>query len=370
MEIIVFKRIIKEGVAIILFHTRILHVYLFIKRFIIGNHPLVLMYHRVLPLDKAGGYDFSHRGMVVSINTFEKQISYLMKHYTVISLDKFLEGKTSSTNTCIITFDDGWLDNYINAFPILRSYRCPVTIFLPTGFIGTTKVFWQEEFICSVTLLKQKGVLEEFIASSSYSHGIGEKLTAISTKNMNGGGLEFDELIETLMSMDDLEVTAILNEIRVFMDKINIRPDVRRWILNWNEIQEMQKYGISFGSHAVTHRILTHINEGDAEVEIFESKHILQHNIGVPVKAFAYPNGDYNLVLESHIISAGYECAISTQVGFFSRNKNFITLGRIGIHEAVSTGIGGRFSYSLFACVVSGIFDDLKRLLVMRPVGN
>ncbi|MDH5571882.1 MAG: polysaccharide deacetylase family protein, partial [Gammaproteobacteria bacterium] len=66
-------------------------------------------------------------------NVFDMQINYISKHYSIISLDNLLDiinGKTFDKNKkyCVITFDDGWLDNYINAYPVLKKHNAPATI--------------------------------------------------------------------------------------------------------------------------------------------------------------------------------------------------------------------------------------------------
>ena len=92
----------------------------------------VLMYHSI---DNNGVF------FTVKPEVFEKQMKYLKdKRYQVISLVKLIEILESDEplpkKTVVITFDDGFEDNYINAFPILKKYGFLATIFLATGFIG------------------------------------------------------------------------------------------------------------------------------------------------------------------------------------------------------------------------------------------
>lgn len=95
---------------------------------------VVLMYHSI-----GGSAEF----FTVKPEEFEKQIAYLVEHkFNVISassLSSMLAAKqTFSPKTIVITFDDGYADNYYQAFPILKKYRLPVAIFLITDRIGGT----------------------------------------------------------------------------------------------------------------------------------------------------------------------------------------------------------------------------------------
>lgn len=70
---------------------------------------------------------------------FRRQMDYLVKNYRVVSLDEildFLEGKRRLPKKSVaITFDDGYLDNYVNAYPCLKKYRLPATIFVATAYL-------------------------------------------------------------------------------------------------------------------------------------------------------------------------------------------------------------------------------------------
>ena len=111
------------------------------------SKAVVLMYHRVLrPEDMRSS--LSQPGIIVSTITFEKHVRFLRENFKILSIEEFIDHigkrKPFEDRSCLITFDDGWRDNYSNAFPILRKYNVPAVIFLSTGFIGTGRSFWQE----------------------------------------------------------------------------------------------------------------------------------------------------------------------------------------------------------------------------------
>lgn len=95
----------------------------------------ILMYHNVRDADPRDAIS-------VSVNNFERQMSFLRDHhYTVLRLEDFVhrtaEGNPFPRNTVVVTFDDGPADNYHIAFPILKKYKIPSTIFVASRLVGT-----------------------------------------------------------------------------------------------------------------------------------------------------------------------------------------------------------------------------------------
>lgn len=102
----------------------------------------ILVYHRVNEVVK--------NGLTVSTRLFDKQMKILSKHYRVISLRELLSelknGGISKRNTVVITFDDGYEDNYLNAAPILKKYNLPAFFFVTAGYINTDEKFpWDDD---------------------------------------------------------------------------------------------------------------------------------------------------------------------------------------------------------------------------------
>jgi hypothetical protein len=116
----------------------------------------VLMYHRVLTKDELARYPVQP-GMYVLDSVFAQQMSFVRSNFTVLSLQELLDlwqrGEWSAhARYCVITFDDGWLDNYRHAYPVLKQLRMPATIFLPTDYVGRNEWFWPDQLavLCKV----------------------------------------------------------------------------------------------------------------------------------------------------------------------------------------------------------------------------
>ena len=121
-------------ISFILYVTGIVALYIYMRRKLFKQYiAVVLMYHRI-------GNDNDEPDMTVSIKNFNNQISYLQKHFNIVSLDEMVNIYMSNTyldkDTVTITLDDGFKDNYTDAYPILKKYNVPATIFIATGSIG------------------------------------------------------------------------------------------------------------------------------------------------------------------------------------------------------------------------------------------
>ena len=117
--------------------------YKFLKlksRFLAGRPVLVLMYHRIN--DEVG-----HKltGLTVSTNNFEKQLLYFKKHFQILRLEE--DWTTLKKTGIVITFDDGYADNIINALPLLEKYQIPATIFITTLNSNSKKEFWWDRLV-------------------------------------------------------------------------------------------------------------------------------------------------------------------------------------------------------------------------------
>jgi peptidoglycan/xylan/chitin deacetylase (PgdA/CDA1 family) len=111
---------------------------------VFGNNKVrILCYHRVCDIPETKDYV---RNITVKPVEFERQMSFLSENgFNVITLEQFIEEKIArhppEKKTIVITFDDGYRDNYLNAFPILKRYEFNASFFLVTDYIGGDSVF-------------------------------------------------------------------------------------------------------------------------------------------------------------------------------------------------------------------------------------
>lgn len=220
----------------------------------------------------------------VTPEEFEKQLRYIKENFQVISLEEAVEHLQSDieklSGSIVITFDDGYSDNYHNAYPLLTMYNVPATIFLISDFI-----------------------------------------------NDRGGKY-----------------------------------------LSFSHIHEMKEKNISFGSHTVSHRILTNLTDGEITREIRGSKETLESQLGQKINSFAYPVGsqlDFNDEIMKTVEASGYAFACSNIYGTNTDNADIFSLKRIGIETTDNFFIFKRKldgALNIISLKDTKLFQKLKRI--------
>jgi peptidoglycan/xylan/chitin deacetylase (PgdA/CDA1 family) len=304
------------------------------------NRGVILAYHRVLP---AGSDDlsFTQPGMYVMQETFETQIRYLTRHYRLVALDDLLARPFD--RTCAITFDDGWLDNYEYAFPLLKKYGVPATIFIATGQVGTGRWPWPDR-ICYYIHNAPAGRFAEALASA---------LPSNRANRDNGGGLPADrhlaaeQVVQRLKALEHDLLDQVMTQVDCDFADLNAKLHQKRPWMNWDEVVEMSAAGIVFGSHTRSHVILTRVSGAEARVEIQDSRLDLSARLDKPTTAFCYPNGAYDPELVRMVSDAGYSLAVTTKRGLIDHSANPMTLNRLMIHNDMTDTV------PMLACTLS-----------------
>lgn len=97
------------------------------------NKLLILYYHRIV--EKKEAKKVKEINMCTDIDSFDAQMELLSKYYNPINEETIISGKIPDYSVWV-TFDDGYKDNYINAYPILKKYNIPATFFIATGYVN------------------------------------------------------------------------------------------------------------------------------------------------------------------------------------------------------------------------------------------
>lgn len=225
----------------------------------------ILNYHKI---------DYLNHALSISPQEFEEQMAYLHDNgYHTITPDQLMNylnrGKKLPAKPIMITFDDGYLDNYMNAYPILKKYGFTATIFLVTNLVGNDNRF-----------------------------------------------------------------------------------------MSWDQVREMQRAGIVFGSHTVNHAVLTKLSPEDAIQELKGSRQVMQKELGEAPRYFAYPTGAYNLQIEELVRQTGYAAAFTIRYGQAGVSSDPYALERIPLFK-------GQRTFSSFFIRLTGA-PILERLGVVR----
>jgi peptidoglycan/xylan/chitin deacetylase (PgdA/CDA1 family) len=239
-----------------------------------GRSLRVLMYHKV--------NDLPNNRMSMPVSRFDEQMAQLKElGYTVVDLDAVLahygRGDPLPDGAVLITFDDGYRDNLVNAAPILKKHGYPAVQFVPIAYVGDAQPLPHERYLAS--------------------HGVHN-------------------------------------------------PTV-----DWDEIRELESYGLRVESHGISHKPLAELEIDEAAREIAISKLELERRLGRPVRAFSYVKGseaDYKPVHPSLVKQAGYAVAFTAVSGANSPQSDPLQLRRYNVEP---------YSPRTFELVLAGACD-------------
>jgi len=297
---------------------------------------IILTYHRILPFTDSRRHT-EQPGMIITPEGFRSNINTMLRiGAQPVTIEAWHKQKATLTKqpklSFSITFDDGWLDNYQHAYPVLKEYNIPGMIFLVSHFINTDHVFWPERLI-SLVLDTHK------TDKTLFQHKSFKWLTELHINYI------FDQSITPSIEDADKIICAVKkhyndNEINQKIDiclpLLTHQPSTtmpRRQILNQSEIKEMIQSGLmSAGSHTINHLRLNMIPEKALENEIIGSKSTLETMLKVKIDTFCYPNGDQSEAA-NQLVQEHYSYACTTKKGINVASSLPHQLMRFNLHD-------------------------------------
>ncbi len=300
-----------------------LEAYSSVRSRLVKSQAAILIYHRVCP--KVDNWSLGS----LSPANFEMQMKYFAQNYELLSLDNLVQfiksGEPFPKNAIVVTFDDGYKDNYLYAYPILRKYKIPATIFLTTGYIGASELFWWDKV---AYIIENNTSIKKLNLNGLGSYSLQSELEKTKVKSI---------ICEKLKKMPDNQRISIIQKL-INICKVEIPPDLgEKYFLSWSEIKEMDNAGITFGAHSVNHPILINMPLELAKNEIIQSKKDIEEKLGKQITAFSYPNGNFNAEVVELVRKSGFVCAVSVHPGMppklVSPKDSVYNLSRIGTYE-------------------------------------
>ena len=276
---------------------------------------LVLYYHRINSI-KNDPFE-----LCVSKDNFEEHINYLKQNYL---LTRFDEEWDKYKKGVVITFDDGYEDNYLNAFPILKKYNVPATFFIATKGIGENAINWWDE-------------LYELIVMNNHN----SKITIVhniygcswKTENINQKVNCFYSIHKLLhYYIEPYEIENIMEQIR---KQISAKIDNYDYkLLTEKELVEMSEFDLlTIGGHTVSHVSLGTLTKEKQEEEIYGCVSYLHNLIGKKIDTFSFPFGtpyvDFNENTLEICQDIGIKKAATTeQTVYKNNNQNSLMIPR------------------------------------------
>lgn len=304
-----------------------------------SHHFTIVTFHRVLPRDQLNSYPLGE--LAVTPEEFSWFIDFFSEHFTCGSLvevvSRWQKGGKIKHPLLALTFDDGQLDNFFYAKPVLDKAGIHASFFVVIDNLENENMLWHNRiaYLASRFLEQNPKMAYEFLNKFR-----------IST---TGASYELvKNTIEYAKTLTPHERFIWMEE----MDKIVGDLHYPHWegMMNWHHLQELIKDGHEVGSHSMSHAILPFCNDQQLIYEVNHSRQLLQEGIGHSVDSFCYPNGDYDERTLKAVQEAGYRQAVTTRHGVNStETPSHFTLRRCDIQSQHGYSRKGNLSITRLA---------------------
>ena len=317
-----------------------------------GSSLTILTLHRVVTEDEKR--KSLNKPMMLTEVQFDSLLKAISQYGRPISLcdavEKIRKGDSFKPGTVAVTFDDGYYDFYSRAFPLLKQYDIPATMFLTTGVIGNLdKYLWWDEFDYYATLPAgdvdrlHNGVTPDLERALQLIEQLPtdatERHEATVRDALNRVGLE--------------DRNCFIDKIRAAIPKDRLRPQM---MLTWDNVREISA-SIEIANHTVHHYLLDRISPQSVREEITAATEKIEQETGIQVRGMAYPAGVYTSEVSDIARECGIKYAVTTRFSNNSRNANLMSLDR---KDAGYLFVGDKIEPSYYKVTVSGVLDRFK----------
>jgi peptidoglycan/xylan/chitin deacetylase (PgdA/CDA1 family) len=277
-----------------------------------GQHVVILNYHRA------------------AIGDLGAHLRYLRRHYRVLSLDHALEdlygspardaAKSTSAaapsqgrdrrSPLVITFDDGYYDNYTHAARLASELRVPITLFLVPGYMESRQRFWWYEAEAMVRNAREKEVTFE---KRTYA------LVQPADQRALRQWIDIRVRTASAVSARESFIASTRAALDAPDDTTSDDPDTLPF--GWDEAYELLANPfVTFGAHTMHHPILACLsNPAEVRDEVTACRTALEQRLGRQMTAFAYPVGKGEDIDERAVRAVrqvGYRWAVTTIPGY------------------------------------------------------
>lgn len=265
-------------------------------------------------------------------------LQYLVdKDYTFISLEEIVtalgNGQPLPTRAIAFTMDDGYADQAEIAAPIFEEFNCPLTFFVITGMLDQSLWPWDAQ-IAWITGTSKQTSLDTAVADKSFTLplcSIGDRRRAKR------------ELHDAIRAIPSNQIINIVNRIAHDADVVVPEEPPADWQpMSWEMARQLERRGIQFAPHSVSHNVFSRLDNTSMQQEIFDSWHTLDKELLNPLKVFCYPTGrevDYGTREIDALRENGFLGAVTTTPGFVeqldSNNEPLFRIPRFSLPESM-----------------------------------
>jgi peptidoglycan/xylan/chitin deacetylase (PgdA/CDA1 family) len=300
----------------------------------------VLTYHRIAEPSTDLFYD---PVISATVQSFRQQIDWLHTHFQVLTLDEFLAQLDCRSpgykRAALLTFDDGYRDNFDIAAQILLERNIPATFFISSGFLSSPRLPWWDHV---AYVLKQTQLPHLTVQRDSLKKRAPLAIDLTTMRRADAIALVIRAFLDETIPDEPWFLTELAACAEVQIDSKQLANTL---FMSWNQLRQLtrQSQNLSIGSHTATHRRLASLNSNSQQSELVESKRLLEIQLDREISALAYPYGwlgTYTAETKQLAVQAGYRVAFTSRQGLnhytsFDRYE----LNRLGVGQADSISL-------------------------------
>lgn len=301
----------------------------------------VLMYHHI---DEKKNDPWN---LCVTPARFEAQLKWFRLNCQIQSLDDLIndwKANRLKKHSIALTFDDGYMDNFGHAVPLLEKYEIPATFFITTDPVIKRTYFWWD--VLQALILEKDQLPENFTMKLNdklvHADLCNEKILSLAlTEEISKWRFPqppenrrlklFFELWQELRTMEAAEQNSILHKIQSWADAENLMLPK---LMDEEQIKNLSANPLfTIGGHTVSHPALGSISEQIQEDEISNGKKQLEMITGKTVDFIAYPYGIFNEATKSISEKQGYKAGFTTYTTPLQKCRDAFSLGRMMVDQ-------------------------------------
>ena len=267
----------------------------------------ILMFHHICPPDTRS---FAPNRLLEITPQFLSEVIALvrLRGFEIVTMDEALLrlADNNSHPFAVLSFDDGYRDNFHHALPVLKLQSAPFTLYITTGFADRTARLWWRELEAAVRMI------------DGFWLQAGGRQTFLTARTDAEKTIAFDRAYWLLRSLPETEMLAEIARL-CGLAGVDGAALVEAACLDWAGVAAMAREPLcTIGVHTLSHPMLAKHDAAMMEREMAESRAIIADRTGQPARHFSYPVGDPASAGEREFAMAqklGFASAVTTRPG-------------------------------------------------------
>jgi len=279
----------------------------------------ILAYHRVAELRDTPAVD--SRTVSATPEGFVLQMKHLARFYRIVSMPEVLEavekGRPLPKRAVLITFDDAYADFAEIAWPILKQFRFPATMFVPTACANQPeRALWWDRLYQAFAATTRTEIDVPGLGRLPLGGQVDGKSEKQIPRCARDDNREKRKSLRAIQNhLTTIPHSVAMRLVDSLCDELGLSRAQGGSVLTWNQLRELAREGLTLGSHTRTHPIMTQATVEQIRQEVQSSQEDLQREIGACLPIFCYPNGNHNDTVTSVLRALGIRLAFTTLSG-------------------------------------------------------